>query len=277
MKAIILGGTGTLGQELTKQLLEDKNEVICLSRCELKQKEMKAKFPNVKYVLGDIRDKSSLARVIGNYQTDIDIIYHVAALKHIDIMEENPEESVKTNILGTMNVASIATELGIEVIFSSTDKAQYPVNVYGMSKGISEKIMLDYGHSVFRWGNVIGSRGSALHYFVKQVKEAQPINLTHMDMTRFWIRIEDAVKFMITANRSDPIKKVKIPPMMKASKVISLIYAIEEACGKKSTPIKIVGLRAGEKIHEDINEDTNSKTAPQYTHKELVELVRPFL
>lgn len=277
MKALVIGGTGTLGQELTKQLLEDKNKVICLSRCELKQKEMKLRFPDVKYVLGDVRDKTSLARVIGNYQTDIDIIYHVAALKHIDVLEENPEESVKTNILGTMNVASIASELGIEVIFSSTDKAQYPINVYGMCKGISERIMLDHGHTVFRWANVIGSRGSALYYFIKQIKDGQPINLTDMDMTRFWIRIEDAVKFMMTTPRNDGNNIVKIPPFMKASKVISLIYAIEDACGKKGTPIKIVGLRRGEKIHEDIDEKTNSENAPQYTHKELVALVRPFV
>lgn len=268
MSVLIIGGTGTLGTEIIRQL-GPKREVTCLSRCELKQKQLKEQFPHVKCLLGDIRDVESLRRAIA----ESSLVFHVAALKHIDILEENPEECVKTNILGTSNVASLGVDYGVPVVFSSTDKAVSPVNVYGMSKGISERIMLESGHVCFRWGNVLGSRGSAIHYFVSQIREGKPVNLTHKEMSRFWIRIEDAVSFMLRTHAQ--ASGVMIPPM-KAATVKRVIEAIAEICHVKPV-IKITGLRPGEKIAESITLDLRSDQAAQYTDAELLELLAPFV
>jgi len=270
---LILGATGTLGQEIIRQI--DRKDVVCLSRCELKQKQLSAKFPWVKCVLGDIKDRDSLLPHI----QDAEIIFHVAALKHIDTLEANPEEAIKTNLIGTMNVVSLAKQYDAHVVFSSTDKAQYPINVYGMCKGISEKLVLAHGFCVFRWANVIGSRGSALHYFIDQIKNDRPINLTDPKMTRFWIRIKDAVHFMLTTYGTqisqEPFGRVRIPPM-KAASVMRIIQAIGELLGKAPEYV-VTGLRPGEKIHEFIDEKTSSDMAEQYTDAELLELVRPFV
>jgi len=271
MKIAVLGATGTLGAELIRQLLINypKAEIIAFSRCELKQKELANRFPSIKCVIGDIRDRDSLRSAL----VGVLLVYHVAALKHIEIMEQNPEESVKTNILGTINVCSVAKELGIKnVLFSSTDKAVNPINVYGMCKGISEKIMLNNGFIVFRWGNVLGSRGSALHYFIEQIKNHRPVNITDMQMTRFWITIENAVEFMLSVPFSS--SRVYIPEM-KAAKVTGIIRAIGNIYNKTPT-LTETWLRPGEKIHESISADLNSKNAPQFTSKELIEILRPY-
>jgi UDP-N-acetylglucosamine 4,6-dehydratase/5-epimerase len=265
---LIIGATGTLGQELISQL--GNKRIRAFSRCELKQKQLKEKFPHVQCYLGDIRDKDALNRAMKGVET----VFHVAALKHIDVLEENPEESVKTNILGTINVCDIAEKNGVKrVVFSSTDKAVSPINVYGMSKGISEKIMLDRGHVVYRWGNITGSRGSAIHYFVNAIKNDLPVNLTHPDMSRFWIRIEDAVKFVLETYENTTAS-ILIPPM-KAAPVIDVINAIGNVLGKVPN-IRITDLRRGEKIHESILEGLSSKDSSQYTPQELVELMRPY-
>lgn len=281
MKYLILGGTGTLGRALTQKLLEDKsNEVICFSRCELKQKEMRGDFkndPRLHFILGDIRDHGALRRAC----VAVDTVFHVAALKHVDVLEENPEESVKTNIIGTMNVADAAELAGVShVVFSSTDKAVSPVNAYGMSKAISEKILLNRNQagrthfSVFRWGNVTGSRGSVLHAFAKSLTTEKEARITHPEMTRFWITIEDAVEFMLANYKT--ASGVMIPPI-KAASVANLIKATAIVLGVEEYKTVITGVRPGEKLHESLDEHMHSDDWELYTMTELVDLVGPVL
>lgn len=257
MKYVILGGTGTLGQELTSQILKKGpgNQIVIFSRDELKQKEMASKFKGspVVFMLGDIRDKDRLEQGLHGAHT----VFHVAALKHVDSMEENPEESVKTNVLGTINVADAAIRCGVKhVVFSSTDKAVDPINVYGMSKGISEKVLFNRNRvqsttqfSVFRWGNVLGSRGSIIPVFVNQIKNNLPIPLTDKDMSRFWIRIEDAVKFMLLTYEGASSSSVMIPPIRSAF-VKDVASTIALLLNKDEPVFQDVGIRKGEKLHE---------------------------
>jgi UDP-N-acetylglucosamine 4,6-dehydratase len=138
MKCGIVGGTGTLGQELARRLITQGHRVSVFSRCELKQAEMAKEFTDVDFFLGDIREPSRILQFFS--LGEFDVVYHVAALKHVDVLEKNPEESVKTNILGTINVADAAETAGVPfVVFSSTDKAVDPINVYGMSKALPSR------------------------------------------------------------------------------------------------------------------------------------------
>jgi UDP-N-acetylglucosamine 4,6-dehydratase len=281
LKYLIVGGTGTLGTCLIEKLLAERQEVTCFSRDELKQQDMKQLYPEVRYVIGDVRDKPSLLTVMPGH----DVVFHVAALKHVDVLEGNPTESIKTNILGTINVAEAAMESGVKhLVFSSTDKAVLPINVYGMSKAISERYLLGLNRSqektrfaVYRWGNVLGSRGSAVHGFAKCLREHGGVKITDARMSRFWIHIEDAVDFMLKTYVDAPSDRPLIPPM-KAAKVLDLAAALAEMMGLKKYDISFLGIRPGEKIHEclDSNHDQclRSDTAEQYTKKELVKMLR---
>lgn len=260
MKYLVLGGTGTLGQEIIRYLLNRayQHEVICLSRCELKQKQMQKEFgnhPNLSFRIGDIRDPDSIYAAA----SDVHTIFHVAALKHIDVLEDNPEESVKTNILGTMNVADVAIAQDVKhVVFSSTDKAVDPINVYGMCKGVSEKLLLRRNEiqsrtrfSVFRWGNVLGSRGSVLKYFIETLKKEGNVYITDLAMTRFWIGIENAVEFIFDSYLNDPGKEVLIPPI-GATSLLELVETLADLVGVKDYEVVTTGLRRGEKVHESM-------------------------
>lgn len=285
--AVILGGTGTLGQALTRQLLASGQFVTVVSRCELKQAQMRDAFnrhPFLKFQVADIRDREGLEKIFSE-QADYGV-YHVAALKHVDIVEQNPEEAVKTNILGTINAANVAERYRADkFVFSSTDKAVDPINVYGMTKGISERILLARNglrtkFSVFRWGNVLASRGSAIPKFVSQIKAGQPVEVTDPSMTRFWITIERAAAFMIERSDYASTQEVEIPEMMSAS-VADLLTAISSVLGMGAPTIKIIGNRGGEKMHEQIRSQHSGKplssdTAKRFTQQELMDLVRPF-
>lgn len=288
MKYIILGGTGTLGQEISRQLLlkESTQLITIFSRSELKQKIMRGDFPSskIRFVIGDIRDFNSVVRAMKGHE----IGFHVAALKHIDTIEENPEESVKTNIEGTINAANAAETLGIEsLIFSSTDKAVDPINVYGMCKGISEKILLRRNRweckprfMVYRWGNVLGSSGSLLHIIDEKVKTKKQIPITDFEMTRFWILIQDAVKYMLTTYETANPNYVHFPPLKAASvdRLIKSYLRVHQKC--MDYPLKNIGIRLGEKLHErmgsihSINQMTpDSQFWSHYTDEELDEMV----
>lgn len=280
---VIVGGTGTLGKEICRQLLSENESamITVFSRDELKQQEMKREFPFVRYFIGDIRDRDSLSRAFRGAGT----IFHCAALKHVDVVEENPMEAVKTNVIGTQNVidAAIAARAR-RVIFSSTDKAVAPINVYGHTKAIGERLILGSNcadlsthpkFSVFRWGNVVGSRGSVIHAFAKSLREEGKIRLTEADMSRFWIRIECAVRFMVE-NSQISTGKVMIPPM-KAASVLRFAAVVAGLVGVKNYEIEITGKRPGEKIHETVTEGLSSDHAPQYSDAELVDLIQPIL
>ena len=287
MNYLVIGGTGTLGGALIGELLKEPGAFVrCLSRCELKQKELKAQFPTdqLECVIGDIADIESIWRPMRG----MDTVFHVAALKHVDTIEDNPEAAVKTNIQGTINVAKAAELAAVKyVAFSSTDKAVDPINVYGMTKGISERILLrrnevqsETHYSVFRWGNVVGSRGSVVHAFAKTLKEEGRAYITSAEMTRFWIRIEDAVRFMLTNYRNAP-KNAPLIPAIRAASVLELIAAIAQVVGVDNYSLKEVGLRKGEKLHEVLMSqhfgEISSKDHARLARYELVEMVKPAL
>lgn len=278
MKVVVLGGTGTLGRALTERLLEDPgNEVVCFSRCELKQKQMEADFrrnPRLSFKVGDIRDARGLARALRG----VDAVFACAALKHVDTLEANPEESVKTNILGTINIADACEQGGVKYCaFSSTDKAVEPINVYGMSKGISERILLARNggqtrFSVFRWGNVLFSRGAALHKFFETLEKERTAYVTDLEMTRFWIRIEDAISFMLANYQT--AQGVQIPPI-KAAPVTDIIRAIAEVLGigADGYAIRVIGVRPGEKLHETLDVGMRSDAWVRFGDGELTNLI----
>lgn len=279
---LILGATGTLGRTMTQilQHRSDTTSVLCLSRDELKQVEFNADFPSskVRTVIGDIRDLES----IEPYFKNIDVVFHFAALKRIPEMERHPLESIKTNLMGTLNVLKACEKHKVKnLVFSSTDKACRPINTYGACKFLSEQLLFahqgDVNISVYRWGNVLGSRGSAFLDFKEAVANGQPIRLTDENMSRFWIKIDDAVQFILeTYTTKSHAPKV---PTMKACSIKAMGEAIFKNAGR--TPEFIVtGIRPGEKLHEDIIyikkdcETVNSKNAPQMSSEEIEELIR---
>lgn len=282
MRHVILGGSGTLGREIARQLLaQDHAPVVTIfSRDELKQKEMARDFgnhPKLHFVLGDIRDYEAVSRVLRGAQ----VAYAVAALKHVDTLELNPEESIKTNIQGTVNVANAAEANWVpHVIFSSTDKAVAPINTYGMCKAISERLLLRRNEtqtrtrfSVYRWGNVASSRGSVIPIFLEALKKGQPVNITDPEMTRFLIRISDAVKFMLSTYSRAHTDQAMIPPM-KAARVMDLLDAAADSMGIDEFETQVTGIRPGEKIHEEIEPGVRSDSVTRFSHEELIALVR---
>lgn len=253
MKVLVAGGTGSLGEATISRLIQSNHTPICFSRDEAKQKELTAKY-GIQCVIGDIRDKYSLDKTMQIFKPEA--VFHFAALKHVDTMEIFPEESVKTNITGSLNVFDSAEENGARYcVFSSTDKATDPINVYGCSKYIAERIALRRNlysktiFSVYRWGNVVGSTGSILPIWAKAISEGKTITLTHEEMTRFWIKIGDAVDFILS-NFMFRSSYVRIPKV-RSSKMTMAIEALEEIIGKKAK-IKITEPRPGEKLHESL-------------------------
>lgn len=288
-RTIILGGTGTLGVALTRELVLNRNvPVTIFSRGEHKQKQMAEEFHHdsrISFILGDIRDRTHLDDVLTGYTT----CFHVAALKHVDMGESNPEEFVKTDVIGTMNVASSAIRNGLDnVIFSSTDKAVDAINAYGACKFLSEKILFSQNarqsktkFSVFRWGNIVGSQGSVIHALINSLALNGTYPLTHPDMTRFLLRIEDAVKFMLDNYPIAPLDRVLIPSF-KSAKVTDLADVVANFVGYRSAQPHIVGIRPGEKMHEVLS--SAHTPMPQMSSKdnlmsreELITLVAPVL
>ena len=253
MRYVLVGGTGTLGNALMRKLYGWHNtQVTVFSRDELKQKEMSKEFPEATYEVGDILDPYAVGRVIHL----ADVVFHLAALKHVDIMERHPEQSMRTNIDGTVNVARACIAADVpHMVYSSTDKAVLPINVYGMSKAISERYLFDMNRrqggtkfGVFRWGNVVGSRGSAIPFFIESLKAGLPVIVTNKQMTRFWINIDTAAAFMLEHYRDAEKDSPCIPPM-KAAPILTVIDVLAELLDVKYE-IKVIGIREGEKIHE---------------------------
>jgi UDP-N-acetylglucosamine 4,6-dehydratase/5-epimerase len=281
-KVLILGATGTLGRAMIKELLENGSarEIRCVSRDELKLSELKKEFNDIriKTFIGDIRDKTSIAPQFRG----VDTVFHFAALKRIPEMEAQPVECLKTNVLGTLNAAELARDYGIkDFIFSSTDKAALPINAYGKAKGLSEDILFSMNggatnFSVYRWGNIVSSRGAVTHAFSEAAVKGEPAKITDPEMTRFWIKIESAVKFILSSY-AIPSNEPKIPKM-KAARVVRVLEAICKIKGA-SVNYVITGIRPGEKLHENIvferdkAQQPSSFTSPWYTDDELVELL----
>lgn len=250
---LVTGGTGSFGRAFISRLIDDDeiNEIIIFSRDELKQYELHEQLRSnkLKYVLGDVRDYSRLRQATKN----IDVIVHAAAMKQIPASEDNPMEVIKTNIIGAENIVNSAIENGVSnVIALSTDKAANPANLYGATKLCSDKLMiagniLDSGSktkfSVVRYGNVLGSRGSVIPFFIKKSSEGY-IPVTDIRMTRFWLSLSEGVQFVL-----DSLVRMKggeiFVPKIPSFKVVDLARVIAP-----NIPIKVIGIRPGEKLHE---------------------------
>jgi UDP-N-acetylglucosamine 4,6-dehydratase len=263
---LITGGTGSLGKSLTRYLLDNTkvSRIAVFSRDELKQLHMRNEFddnPRLRWFLGDIRDIERLKRALHG----VDYVIHAAALKQVDTGEYNPMEFIKTNVLGSQNVIDAAISTGVKrVVALSTDKASSPINLYGATKLTADKLFVaannysyKYGttFSVVRYGNVMGSRGSVIPYFKELAAKGQPLPITDLRMTRFWISLEFAVKFVI-----DSLEMMKggelYVPRIPSMKITDLAHAVSSA-----SELVEVGMRPGEKLHEEmISADDSRRT-----------------
>ena len=249
---LITGGTGSFGRWILKEILRNSvKEIRIFSRDEEKQLDVKreAADSRIRFLIGDVRDYDRIVQACGG----VDILYHAAAQKIIDSCEENPTEALKTNVMGTWNVkrASVACEVE-RCVLISTDKAVKPVNLYGMTKGMAEKIWIrnedtesKTRFAVVRYGNVIGSRGSVVPYFRQLIKEKKPLPITHRDMTRFLITLRQATELVFHATRYSNGGEIYVPNL-PACRIVDLAKAM---AGDKY-PLNFVGIRLGEKIHE---------------------------
>ncbi|WP_096027510.1 UDP-N-acetylglucosamine 4,6-dehydratase (inverting) [Campylobacter lanienae] len=252
---LITGGTGSFGKKYTKILLENykPNKIIIYSRDELKQYEMAQEFNSsiMRYFIGDVRDESRLNTAMNG----VDFVIHAAAMKHVPIAEYNPMECIKTNIHGAQNVINASIKNRVEkVIALSTDKACNPVNLYGATKLASDKLFIAANNivgltptrfSVVRYGNVVGSRGSVVPLFKKLIENgAKELPITDERMTRFWITLEDGVKFVLKNFERMQGGELFIPkiPSMKITDLAATLAP--------NLPTKIIGIRPGEKLHE---------------------------
>jgi len=276
MKILITGITGTLGTAVAKILSEEPYYLMGYSRDELKQSKFEISLP---LYLGDVRDSKRLIEA----SRGADLIFHFAALKHVDKLEENPEESISTNLQGTMNVLHAQRVNGVNrVVFSSTDKAAYPINVYGMSKAIAERLVLRNPNNVVcRYGNVLASRGSVVEKFVKTLREKNCVYITDEHMSRFWITIEDAAHFVVANGLSQHNGGLKIPAM-KGAVITQISGAIAALLGINSYKTCKIPTRPGEKLIECLRTEYEgdalySNKVPQYEFNELIEILRPIV
>ena len=267
---LVTGGTGSFGRKFADILLRrhKPRKLIVFSRDELKQHEMRQMFPEgpnspMRYFIGDVRDRERLTRAFH----DVNVVIHAAAMKQVPACEYNPFEAVQTNIVGAKNVIDAAIDQGVaRVIAVSTDKAVSPVNLYGATKLVAEKLFVQGnayagGRSTrfacTRYGNVVGSRGSVVPLFLQQ-REQGCITITDPDMTRFWITLDQGVQFVTTcAERmhGGEIFVPKIPSM----RLVDLADAIADGCERK-----VIGIRPGEKIHEMLLSADESRHAVEY-------------
>ena len=262
---LITGGTGSFGKQFIKTILERypaAKKIIIFSRDELKQFDLKEKypeadFPQLRFFIGDVRDKERLKRACEG----VDVLIHAAALKQADTAEYNPTECIRTNIDGAENVIHAALECGVkDVVALSTDKACAPINLYGATKLVSDKLFTaannikgskDIKFSVVRYGNVIGSRGSVVPLFISK-RDKGVIPITHEDMTRFNISLQDGVDMVMYALENHLGGEIFVPKI-PSYKIMDVALAIAPDCD-----MRVVGIRPGEKLHEEMITDTDS-------------------
>ena len=262
---LITGGTGSFGKEFIEKILvnyPDVKKIIIYSRDEMKQFELREKyhqsqFPQLRFFIGDIRDAHRVKQACEG----VDVIIHAAALKQVDTAEYNPTECIRTNIDGAENVIQAALECGVQdVVALSTDKACAPINLYGATKLASDKLFIAANNirgsknikfSVVRYGNVMGSRGSVIPFFLSKRKEGL-LPITHPDMTRFNISLSDGVNMVLYAISNHLGGEIFIPKI-SSYKILDVAEAVAPECNTK-----IVGIRPGEKLHEEMITDTDS-------------------
>jgi UDP-N-acetylglucosamine 4,6-dehydratase len=266
-RILVTGGTGSFGKAFVSSVLErfpGVERLVVFSRDELKQYEMAQVFPQergrpMRYFIGDVRDAHRLSRAMEG----VDIVVHAAALKHVPVCEYNPFEAIKTNVLGAQNVIDCALDSGVSrVVALSTDKAAAPINLYGATKLCSDKLFIagnsfkgarDIRFSVVRYGNVMGSRGSVIPFFLQQRKTGS-LPITDERMTRFNITLDAGVDLVLHAladMRGGELYVPKIP----SYRIVDLAEAVAP-----SLPRRVVGIRPGEKLHEDLITETDALT-----------------
>ena len=274
---LITGGTGSFGQAFLKSILErfpNIRKIVIFSRDELKQWDLRLKFPKIKYpqirfFLGDIRDKDRLKRALEG----IDIVIHAAALKQVPAAEYNPMEFIKTNVIGSDNIVQASLETNVKkVIALSTDKAAAPVNLYGATKLCADKLFIaannikgnrDITFSVVRYGNVMGSRGSVIPLFLNQAKN-NFIEITDDSMTRFNITLDQGVKFVLWALENLIGGEIFVPKI-PSYRIIDLAKAIGPSC-----KVNIMGIRPGEKIHEEMITTSDSYSTYEFENHYII-------
>ena len=275
-RILVTGGTGSIGSEIVRRVLLYNPKVVrILSRDETKQFELQqelGEYGNVRFLIGDVRDKDRLTRAF----EDIDIVFHAAAMKHVPACEFNPFEAVKTNVVGTQNVIDAALETEVEkVIAISTDKAASPINTMGATKLLAEKLIIDAnfykGHrktvfSCVRFGNVMGSRGSVIPLFEKQIQNGGPVTVTDPEMTRFMMTIPQAVDLVFKATkiaRGGEIFIFKMPVVKLCDLANVMIENLAPIYGYKPEEIRIdtIGIRNGEKMYEHLMNEEEARYA----------------
>lgn len=273
---LVTGGTGSFGHKFVETVLQryKPKKLIIFSRDEMKQYDMSKKFseskhPNIRYFIGDVREKERLHRAFHG----VDFVVHAAALKIVPVAEYNPFESVKTNVFGAENVINLAIDNKVKKILAlSTDKAVNPVNLYGATKLCAEKMFLAANNysgdaktkfSVVRYGNVFGSRGSVVPFF-KECAKTGVVPITHSDMTRFWITLEQGVDFVLKCLEEMNGGEVFVPkiPSMR------IVDLAKELC--PSCKIKIIGMRPGEKLHEALISPEDGVNCYEFKDKYII-------
>jgi FlaA1/EpsC-like NDP-sugar epimerase len=270
---LITGGTGTLGTALLDRAIKSRkfDKIAILSRDENKQQIMRKHYPDVEFIIGDIKDSNPISGVSD--------VFHCAALKHVDIGERWPAEFERTNFGGTLNTMN--RTMPNNFCFFSTDKAVLPINAYGFTKALAEKALLTFNcHTninIYRWGNIVGSRGSVIPTFVRCMLKGEPVPVTDERMTRFWLTIDDAADYVFETFEDRHEEQPLICPKIKAAPIMKVIDAIGYITGMPYS-VKEIGIRPGEKLHECLRTGhdycVKSDTCPQYSMDELIALIR---
>lgn len=275
---MITGGTGSFGKKCTEIILKryHPKKIIIFSRDELKQYQMAMRFsdteyPCLRYFLGDVRDKERLRRAMEG----VDFVIHAAALKQVPAAEYNPFEAIKTNILGAQNIIDVAIDVGVEKVLAlSTDKAANPINLYGATKLCSDKLFIAGNSyvgqvrrttfSVVRYGNVLGSRGSVVPFFMEKRREGV-LPVTDPRMTRFWITLEQGVDFVLQS-LAQMVGGELFVPKIPSMNIMDLARAICPGC-----EVKVVGIRPGEKLHEVLVPKDEARLTLEYDDHFIVQ------
>ena len=275
---LVTGGTGSFGKAFVRYARDhlDPRRLIIYSRDELKQYECRELFgndPRLRWFIGDVRDEQRLLRAMHN----VDYVVHAAALKQVDAAEYNPFEFVKTNVLGSQNVIEAAIDTGVKkVVALSTDKASSPINLYGASKLVADKLFVSANHyaashitrfAVVRYGNVVGSRGSVVPFFLRLAQEGGSVPITDKRMTRFWITLDQAVRFVVDSfdlMQGGELYVPRIPSMR--------LPDLAQALAPRS-PVYEIGIRPGEKLHEEMIAADDSRRTLRFPDRYVVQPV----
>ena len=277
-KILITGGTGSLGQALTRRLLKSKVDTIRIfSRNENKQVTMQSKFNDsrLRFLIGDIRDLPRLKMAM----EDVDIVFHAAALKHVPVIEYNPFEGIKTNVIGSQNVIDACLHENVETaVCVGTDKAVSPLNTYGATKLLMEKLFVTAGNYVdrrkhktkfiaLRYGNVFGSSGSVVPILIKHIKNKKKITITDPKMTRFSVTMDEALDFILQSTKEGQGSEIFVPKL-RAYSIMDLKDALVDLFG--DTGIEFVGIRPGEKLHEVLINNDEMRQVWEFNKKYVI-------